>query len=233
MSRKPVRRTQSGPKNTSRAAGAPAPASAAATAPPSFYSPADDATAHTSSLTPPPSPLATAHVKAVREQAIPLDEGPGTADASLAAQPPAEGETLAEAVARIRGIRRPLGVYSQKLALDARHGYHRHWFNDQPGRVQEAQDNGWAHVKGPDGHPIRRVVGSGRDNGALYAYAMEIPEVIWQEDMAARHRAAAQVIESTKANPFKAAPGTAKPSDGGKFYSPTESAAPVQIVKAG
>lgn len=146
---------------------------------------------------------------------------------------PVRGDTARlptpDEIARIRAMRRPLGAYSQKLALAKRPGYHRHWFNDAPGRIQEAEDNGWTHVQGRDGKPEKRCVGAGRDNGALYAFAMEIPEVFWQEDQDSKHKAAAAVIEGTKGNIALAKPGGSKAQDKGKFYDPTESATPVQI----
>lgn len=241
-------RTPAGPANTSRAAGAVAPTSAAATEPGlgahvdgqeprgGFYAPEGE---QAESPAPPPSPSALAMVRfaeSVREESPGDDEGL-TADVETAAAASTEGElseeSLAEAIARIRGIRKPLGAFSQKLALPQRSGYHRHWFNDVAGRIEEAAANGWAHVTGSDGKPIKRCVGSGRDKGAMFAYAMELPEVFWQEDQDARHDAATQKIESLKAAPFRAQPGSAKADDKGKFYSPSESneAGPLQVVK--
>ena len=159
-----------------------------------------------------------------------------TADAALAPNSaPQEGESLEQAIARIRGIRPAFGsAMTQKLALPKRAGYHRHWFNDVAGRIDEAVASGWAHIENPrDGKPLRRAVGTGRDNGALYAYAMELPEVFWQEEMDARHKQASERIESIKKQPFAAKPGQAQSSDKGKFYDPNEGtgAGPLSIVK--
>lgn len=147
-----------------------------------------------------------------------------TADASLSENASASDDrkTLVEDVARIRQIRKPFGAATQKLALPQRHGYHRHWFNDVSGRIDEAIASGWAHIKGRDGKPIKRAVGTGRDNGVLTAYAMELPEVFWQEDMAVRHKDAESRIDAIKTSPFRSKPGQAKPSDKGKFYDPKE-----------
>ena len=129
---------------------------------------------------------------------------------------------LAADIERIRKMRKPFGAMTQKLAIAGRAGYHRHWFNDDPGRVDEARNNGWAHVT-KNGEPVKRVVGRGRDNGALYAYCMELPTIFWQEDMQARHDAAQARIDEIRKTPFRAPPGMAQRSDAGKFYDPTES----------
>lgn len=161
----------------------------------------------------------------------------GTADRAVVERAVAEEidspAALAAEIERIRGFRRPLGAFSQKLALAKRPGYHRHWFNDVAGRIDEATQNGWAHVQGKDRKPIARCVGSGRDKGALYAFAMEIPEVFWLEDQSAKHRVAEERIESLKgAGAFRAPPGGAEKSDKGKFYDPVDaSEGPLTIRK--
>ena len=172
-------------------------------------------------------------LQGVEESAIKVDEGL-TADVSLSpsAQSPGE-ENVEQAIARIRQIRQPFGAYTQKLALAERPGYHRHWFNDAAGRVDEAKASGWSHVINPrDGNPLSRVVGTGRDNGVLKAYAMEIPNVFWQEEMDARHDATKAKIDAIKKNPFSAKPGQAQRSDSGKFYDPDEASGkgPLQVV---
>lgn len=229
MSRPPLRRT-AGPTNTSRGAGAPAPASAAATAP--FYA---AATGDDQAPAAPPAGLAAAaqaFTAQVQAQALDLDGG-GSADLSIAAEPGADLDSTAPPSAadieRIRALRKPLGAYSQKLALPKRPGYHRHWFNDVAGRVDEAKASGWSHVLDSDKKSLKRAVGTGRDNGVMYAYAMELPEVFWLEDMAARHEQASATVAATKENPFKAAPGSAKPTDKGKFYSPSEEPMKVEV----
>jgi len=175
-----------------------------------------------------------AHSAAVAETAIDDDDLGLSADVQLSpysAMPadtegqPVDRNALLADIERIRKMRKPLGTHSQKLALPKRPGYKRHWFNDSPGRIEQAKANGWAHVKDSDGQPISRVVGAGRDNGALRAYAMELPEVFWLEDMAARHAEATAKVEAIKKSPFRAEQGTAKPSDRGKFYDPQEDGA--------
>lgn len=160
--------------------------------------------------------------KRVQETAIPVSAGL-SADADISEHASTDSRlSLVQDIARIRSIRKPFGAFTQKLALPIRSGYHRHWFNDIAGRIEEAESSGWTHIKGRDGKPIRRVVGTGRDNGALYAFAMELPEVFWEEDMAARNDAAASKMDELKKSPFRAPAGSAKASDKGKFYSPKE-----------
>ena len=232
-----VRRIQPRPvvkqRILNKRAGAPATPSVAAHAPMegAFYSPEGE-TVTDSQL----GAVEDTFMGRTRTQSVPI-ENMGSADREVvetAVDSDREpNETLEEAIARIKKIRKPLGAFSQKLALPERRGYHRHWFNDVAGRIEEANANGWAHVKDKDGRNISRCVGSGRDKAAMYAYAMEIPEVFWLEDLAARNRAASEKMDALRAAPFRAAPGTAKASDKGKFYDPSEEsgAGPLQIVK--
>lgn len=142
-----------------------------------------------------------------------------TADAGIVD----DQKKLRSDIERIRKIRKPFGSMTQKLALPKRPGYHTHWFNDEPGRVEDAAANGWAHRTGKDGKPVSRVVGRGRDSGALYAYAMDLPMIFWQEDMDARHDVASARIDEIRKKPFQAQPGMATKADVGKFYDPTDS----------
>ena len=222
--------------NTSRAAGAATRASAAATEPmkgahqTGFYNP-DDGAGHAAE-----SELGRAFTGTVRESHVSLERG-GSADVDVAEHMAAEQtdtpEQLAAEIARIRAFRKPLGAMSQKLALPVRPGYHRHWFNDVAGRISEAEANGWAFVKGSDNKPMSRCVGTGRDKGAQYAFAMELPLVFWQEDQDAKNRLASEKIDSLKTQIARAPSGKAERADKGKFYDPHEEsgAGPVQIIK--
>lgn len=172
---------------------------------------------------------------AIAEPSAQVEEGL-TADVSLAPNAaPQEEETLEQAIERIRKVRRPFdGAMSQKLALPKRKGYHTHWFNDIAGRIDEATASGWAHRINPrDSKPYKRVVGTGRDNRPLEAYAMDLPEVFWQEEMDARHKIASDKVDGIKTRPAVAQPGQAQASDAGKFYSPHDARGmdPVHITK--
>lgn len=232
----PVSRKPQEPLNQSRAAGAPAPASTAATAP-SFYSPGPTTQTEAEQGPQQRTPLAgfqQTFAEATRHGSVPLERG-GTVDRevaeTLAADAVSDPNDLAAEIARIRSIRKPIGAYSQKLALPLRNGYHRHWFNDTAGRVQEAEANGWSFISDKDGKNISRCVGTGRDKGAMYAFAMELPEVFWLEDMAAKNQAATDKVDALKSSPFQSKAGQAQKSDSGKFYDPSETA-PIQVVKS-
>jgi hypothetical protein len=84
-----------------------------------------------------------------------------------------------------RENRKPFGSQTQKLAFPAREGFHRHWFNDQPGRIKQAQDAGYTHViDEATQKPVTRVVGVTAQGGPLDGYLMEIPTEWWESDMA-------------------------------------------------
>ena len=220
MARPPIKRPLP-PKRGG--AGEQAPESAAASSPAGFYSPGDEPA--------PANPLAAAtfeHVARTQAAAQPVGEVTAESPGVVHLEP---GDDLEADIARIMAMRRPLGVQAQKLALPKRNGYHTHWFNDEGGRIDDALNNGWAHRKDKDGKPLKRAVGMGRDKGVLYAYAMDIPEIFWLEDMAARNQLAADKMESLKASPFQAKSGQAQKSDAGKFYSPVEGQEPLQVAK--
>jgi hypothetical protein len=178
-----------------------------------------------------PEPSAAAQMG---RESVEISEGVG-ADVSLMDAFGAE-ETdpveLARKIEEIRATRKPFGGQGLKLALPKRVGYYRYWFSDTAGRIELALASGWSHIKNRrDGKPIKRTVGSGRDGNALIGFAMELPEVIWLEDVAARNKIAEQAIESIRKSPFRAAAGSSKPADRGKFYSADETAGPLQISK--
>ncbi len=173
------------------------------------------------------------HHAPISGESLPISPGI-SADVSLSGEFDGDADdpvVLAAEVERIRAVRKPFGGAHRKLYLPERKGYQRHWFNNTAGRIDEALTSGWSHIKDRAGQPLRRTVGSARNGEALIAFAMEIPKEIWYEDMAERNRAAEAQIESIRKSPFKAAPGSAKASDRGKFYSPDESKGPLEIVK--
>jgi hypothetical protein len=82
-----------------------------------------------------------------------------------------------------RATRKPFGSQNQKLYLPPRPGYYRHWFNDVPGRIDEALAAGYTHVLDAQGRPISRLVGRTDRGDGMRAYAMELPEEWFREDM--------------------------------------------------
>lgn len=87
-----------------------------------------------------------------------------------------------------RITRKPFGSHQQKLAYAAREGYHRHWFNEIPGRLDRALEAGYTFVLDKESQKVCRPVGVGESGGALMAYLMEIPEEWYKEDQAAEQK---------------------------------------------
>lgn len=100
----------------------------------------------------------------------------------------APGATTAAArtVARKRV---PFGAQSLKLAVPPRPGYKRHWFNDEPGRVQRAELAGYTLVKDSKGQPVARITGKAEGGRGRNSYLMEIPQDWYEEDQAAEQAA--------------------------------------------
>lgn len=92
-------------------------------------------------------------------------------------------DAVGQAPPKRKRNRKPFGNFEQKLNYPNREGYHRHWFNDEPGRLLRAADAGYEQVVDPDGKPVSMVVGVSRGGGALTAYLHEIPEEWYREDM--------------------------------------------------
>lgn len=111
------------------------------------------------------------------------------------------------AAPRGRRKRKPFGNQDQKLAYPNRDGYHRHWFNDVPGRLQRAQEAGYEPVNGPDGKPVSMVVGVGRGGAALTAYLHEIPLEYYEEDMAANDSVVHEKLGQIASGKFNAPAG--------------------------
>lgn len=161
------------------------------------------------------------HLSDVVDRAVPIAKDTDvTADAGLNVDV-SERQQLLRDIDRIRSMRKPFGSTTQKLALAQRSGYKRHWFSDEPGRVVEAEANGWTHIL-DKGKPINRVVGRSREGGPLLGYAMEIPRIFWDEDKQRRIERASGRVEEIRKNPIRAEPGQAQASDRTAFYGPKE-----------
>lgn len=102
--------------------------------------------------------------------------------------PPEVADSAVPARRRKPFERKPFGTWDQKLAYPSREGFHRHWFNDEPGRIMRAKDAGYTHVNDEAGKPVSTVVGIGRGGQPLVAFLMEILEEYYREDMAAQEQ---------------------------------------------
>lgn len=115
--------------------------------------------------------------------------------------------------------RTPFGSLQQKLAYPERPGFHRHWFNDVPGRITQALEAGYEHVKDDEGKPVMRVVGVAEQGGPLNAYIMEIPEEWYTEDMIAQEQVDAERMDAIRKSTVQ---GMTEGRDSEKFYAGKE-----------
>lgn len=107
-----------------------------------------------------------------------------------------EKKTVAKA-ARANEKRRPFGVKVGRLAIfEDIPGYHLRWINDEPGRLNLADQSGYSFVSPEEvgraptesGRCVE-LVGLQRDNSTpMYAYLMKIPMEWYEEDKAAREQ---------------------------------------------
>lgn len=133
----------------------------------------------------------------------------------------ADSEAYKAYVARLKDRRKPFGAFQQKLAYPARPGYYRYWFNDEPGRINEARDAGYEHVKDPhDKQHVKRVVGTRKEGGALWAYLMEIPTEIWELDLAANNKRTDDIERAIRQSKVIVNSGADPKEDAGGFYVP-------------
>ena len=116
-----------------------------------------------------------------------VKRGPGRpSHAEIAARHDYDGDnylTESPAARRRQSLRVPFGTMGQKLAYEAREGFHRHWTNDTPGNVAARLSGGYEHVKDKEGKPVSAVVGTLEGGGPLIAYLLEIPNEWYEEDI--------------------------------------------------
>lgn len=131
-------------------------------------------------------------------------------------------EGYAAYVAQLNAIRKPFGAFMQKLARPMRPGYHRHWFNDDPGWILQAKKAGYTFVKDHStGRPEEMVVGTRRDGGgALKAFLMEIPQQLWEADHKETHKRADQIEAAIRRSQVIAKTEGDASEDAGGFYVP-------------
>jgi hypothetical protein len=107
-------------------------------------------------------------------------------------------EHAAPEVAPRPAARIPFGTPQLKLGYEKRPGFHRHIFNDVPGRIQRAQNAGYAHVKDREGNNVKTTVGVAKEGGGLTGYLMEIPDELYDADQAAKMQAINAFDESLR-----------------------------------
>ena len=104
-----------------------------------------------------------------------------------------------EQILEQRGGRRPMdGLVSKFAQIPVREGFKTHWFNDEDGKIERALQNGWifAERKGYTDNitdlvknPRKRIgvrVDTKANLDCLFAYAMDIPQTIYDMDRRAK-----------------------------------------------
>lgn len=128
---------------------------------------------------------------------------------------------------RGRKRRQPLGQSQQKLAATVPDGMVGHWFNDTPGRVQQAMDAGYTFIsnegedleeEGSRDQARRELVGRKEDGSPMYAYLMAIPAEWYQEDQAAKQSAVDETDSAIRRGNIR---GAAR-GDESSYYVPSE-----------
>lgn len=106
-----------------------------------------------------------------------------------------------------RDTRRPFGSRQQKLAYPPRPGYHRHWFNEYPGRIEDALAAGYKHVEDKEGRKVNRVVGVDAAGQPLHGFLMETPLEWYQEDMALQQKQIDETDSAIRRGGIEGTPG--------------------------
>lgn len=130
---------------------------------------------------------------------------------------PSIGEEEAKTIRREEKQRIPLTGGVLTLELPKIPGYHTHWFNDVPGRINRALNGGWEWVTQEEanlsnlrsygeaaelsgnsdlGSRVSLVVGTAKQGGPLRAYALKIRDGWWAEDQA-KNEEANRAIDGT------------------------------------
>ncbi len=132
------------------------------------------------------------------------------------------GDTMRQGTGRQK--RKPLGVPVQRLQANVPAGMTGRWTNDTPGRIQRAQEGGYEFISS-DGEVVQsrdgcrsEIVGTGRDGGAMRAYLMAIPTVLYEEDQAAKTALNKERMTAIK----RGKPTQVAEQDEGSFYTPSE-----------
>lgn len=103
-----------------------------------------------------------------------------------------------------RRRRKSVGGFNLKLAAPPRDGFFRRWFVDKPGRLAEAEDLAYEHVRdtsiksdGTDSR-IRRLTGTDGHGAPQYSYLMETPLSEYQAGVEDKEEAHAAFEDSIR-----------------------------------
>lgn len=112
-----------------------------------------------------------------------------------------------ENVQREQQRRRKFGVPQSRLdVLETIEGYHLRWINDEPGRLEIAQDSGYTFVdpsevgkSAREDSRVKELVGVQRDDKTpMYAYLMKIPMEFHLEDKDAMNSQLDQIDDAIR-----------------------------------
>lgn len=123
-------------------------------------------------------------------------------------------------IAELREKRTPFGRRQSRLAYPKRPGYHRHWFADHAGRIEEATAAGYEHVRDHEGRIVQKHQGKHKDGRAMVGYLMEIPEVLWKEDRLAQQKGDDLTEQAIRRGVPRGADGKVA-EEAGNFYVPS------------
>lgn len=106
-----------------------------------------------------------------------------------------------------KSTRKPFGSQDQKLAYPERPGFHRHWFNEVPGRIDSALEAGYTHVLNKEGIKVNQVVGVANSGQPLVAWLMELPQDWYEEDMKRQQQVVDEKDSAIRQGALDAKPG--------------------------
>ena len=106
-----------------------------------------------------------------------------------------------------KSTRKPFGSQDQKLAYEARPGFHRHWFNEIPGRIDSALEAGYTHVLNKEGSKVTQVVGVANSGQPLNAWLMELPQEWYDDDMKRQQQSVDEKDSAIRQGALDAKPG--------------------------
>ena len=116
----------------------------------------------------------------------------------------------------------PMSSGRRKMEVPNIPGYHLHWINDYPGRVQQALAAGYTMVKADEtrihartggggnddlGSGVSMVVGQQEGGQALKAYLMKIPQDLYDSDQKAAQQSSDRVEAALRSRKGMAAEG--------------------------
>ena len=105
-----------------------------------------------------------------------------------------------------RNKRQPFGTPRSKLSVNPIDGYHLRWVNDEPGRLQQAQDGGYSFVspeevawESTSDNKVKVLAGTQKDKiTAMYTYLMKLPTEYYLEDKAVHEHGNKQIEDAIR-----------------------------------